>query len=467
MITIGYSTRKHNPKYQEYLQKTCMYKEVQIIEKVNNGDKSLSQVYNEIIDESNNDIVVLLHDDIEFDTNRWGDKVLKGFDKNPEYGILGLAGTKYLSEIGQWWSVPQTMYGIVNHKHDNKKWTSAYSLDIKSEIEETIIVDGLFIALDKNKIKHKFDETIKGFHFYDLGFCLPNHLDKVKVGIMFNVRATHLSIGQTNEQWEHNRVNFIKKYENVLPVDITDSNNDRESFIFIHDQDLIISFEESGRYKSLKKYRYVFVGNGDISKIENKDNVIIARNYLDNLEEYPYFTAFTGWYLLWKNNFIKTKYINLFEYDIILNNYLEQMTSKLIYENVDIIGYVPIPAANFHYIENKDWVEHIFHALKKVYNLDIEKSIKNLLRIKPQLIWASTSNITFKQETFNEFMKWFEPLIPYLKDSKTSGHAFERAISFFYFIKNKKVAITNGILQHIQMDSHKTQGHQVNHDLLQ
>ena len=68
MITIGFSTREHNQNYIDYIQTTCMFKEVEIIEKVNNGDKSLSQVYNEILSESSNDIVVLLHDDLEFDT---------------------------------------------------------------------------------------------------------------------------------------------------------------------------------------------------------------------------------------------------------------------------------------------------------------------------------------------------------------------------------------------------------------
>ena len=121
MITIGYSTRKHNPEYQEYLQKTCMYKEVQIIEKINNGEKSLSEVYNEIMDESIHNIIVLCHDDIEFETNRWGDKLLKHFDKQPEYSIFGLAGSKYLPKNGQWWFVQQMMFVIVNHKKEGKK----------------------------------------------------------------------------------------------------------------------------------------------------------------------------------------------------------------------------------------------------------------------------------------------------------------------------------------------------------
>ena len=83
MITIGFSTRKDNQEYIDYIQKTCMYKEVQVIQKINEGDKSLSQVYNEILNESENDIVVFLHDDLEFETKSWGDKLLRVFSKNP------------------------------------------------------------------------------------------------------------------------------------------------------------------------------------------------------------------------------------------------------------------------------------------------------------------------------------------------------------------------------------------------
>ena len=53
MITIGFSTREHNQNYIDYIQKTCMYKNVEIIEKINNGGKSLSEVYNEILEGAN------------------------------------------------------------------------------------------------------------------------------------------------------------------------------------------------------------------------------------------------------------------------------------------------------------------------------------------------------------------------------------------------------------------------------
>jgi len=64
MITVGYSTRESKPEFIEYLKKSSGYKKLEVIEKINNGDKSLSQVYNEILSEAKTDIVVLCHDDI-------------------------------------------------------------------------------------------------------------------------------------------------------------------------------------------------------------------------------------------------------------------------------------------------------------------------------------------------------------------------------------------------------------------
>jgi hypothetical protein len=464
MITIGYSTRTTKPEFQEYLKKTCKLKNVQVIEKVNNGEKNLSETYNEIISESQYDIIVLCHDDIEFDSKNWGEKLLKNFRKNPEYGILGLAGSKYLDTSSQWWKVPQTMFGIVNHKHEGKKWTSTYSKNINDNIEEVVLVDGLFIALDKTKIVHKFDETIKGFHFYDLGFCVPNHLDDVGVGVMFNIRVTHLSIGQTNQQWENNRIEFSKKYKSSLPIDITDTEQDNQTFICVHDQNIILEYEKNDKFKGLKNYVYLFLGNRDTNLIDNNPKVIIANKFEDNLEDYPYLTAFTGWYLIWKNNLIKTKYITLLEYDTILNDNFEQIISKFIYDDNEMVGYVPVSVNNYHYIDNSDWVSELFSCIKTTYNQNIENTLRVFIKKHPNTYWSSTSNTTFRIDIFNEFMEWFTPLIPQLKHSKTSGHAFERSVSFFYITKNKKMLLTNGLLKHVQMDSHKTQGHNVDYE---
>ena len=217
MITVGYSTRTHNPEFIEYLKKSSGFKKIEVIEKINNGEKSLSEVYNEILSESKTDIVVLCHDDIYFDTNAWYAKLIKHFEKS-DFGIIGMAGTTDMPESGMWWENRKKMVGIVNHEHEGKKWESKYSDSLGNDILETIIVDGLFMAINKKRIKKNFNEDFKGFHFYDIPFCFDNYLEGVKVGVITNIRITHKSIGQTNEQWEENKKLFTEKYKSNLPV---------------------------------------------------------------------------------------------------------------------------------------------------------------------------------------------------------------------------------------------------------
>jgi glycosyltransferase involved in cell wall biosynthesis len=217
MLTIGYSTRKPNPEFTEYLKKSSGFKKINVIEKVNNGEKSLSQVYNEILSESETDIIVFCHDDIYFDTSGWYNKIMKHFDKS-DFGIIGMAGSTSLPSSGQWWEDRKKMIGIVNHEHEGKKWASKYSEDLNKKIKETVMVDGLFFAVNKTKLKSNFIEEFKGFHFYDVVFCFENFLKGVKVGVITDIRITHKSIGQTNEQWEENRKLFVEKYSESLPA---------------------------------------------------------------------------------------------------------------------------------------------------------------------------------------------------------------------------------------------------------
>ena len=87
-------------------------------------------------------------------------------------------------------------------------------------IDNTVIVDGLFFVVDKEKIKCEFDEKVEGFHFYEIDFCFRNYLEGVKIGVTSDIDVTHLSIGQTNEKWEENRKIFAEKYKDNLPAKV-------------------------------------------------------------------------------------------------------------------------------------------------------------------------------------------------------------------------------------------------------
>lgn len=184
---------------------------------INTDGMSLSSVYNLSISYSPSPYMVFMHDDLIMETQGWGFRVLHHLQTGG-YDIIGLAGVrKELPASGIWWEDPRNMVGIVNHLHIGKVYTSAYSNEQGLRVEPVISLDGLFIAANMGVVTHRWDETIPGFHFYDLGFCFPNYLAGHNIGVVTNIRVTHKSIGETNSQWEGNRRLFIEKYADELP----------------------------------------------------------------------------------------------------------------------------------------------------------------------------------------------------------------------------------------------------------
>ena len=186
----------------------------------NHNEYSLPEVYNLAIKEHHDDqaIMVFCHNDIVFKTKDWGKKLLHKFN-HLDYQIIGVAGTTNMPVSGRWWDDRSKMMGIVEHTNGLREWVSEYSKP-HFGIKEVCLIDGLFIAVDTSNITHQFDEEFKGFHFYDLSFCIPNYLDGVNIGIVTDIRILHKSVGMTNQQWEEARIQFAEKYKEELPIKV-------------------------------------------------------------------------------------------------------------------------------------------------------------------------------------------------------------------------------------------------------
>lgn len=180
---------------------------------------SLPQIYNQAIREHNseNTVMVFCHNDITIKTRTWGKLLLNKFN-NTDFSIIGVAGTTYLAETGVWWQDRSKMYGVVEHTDGYKTWVSEYAIPRPGYTKPVVLVDGVFIAADCNVIEHEWDEDFKGFHFYDLSFCLPNYLDGCNIGVTTDIRILHQSVGMTNQLWEDNRKQFVEKYKEELPI---------------------------------------------------------------------------------------------------------------------------------------------------------------------------------------------------------------------------------------------------------
>jgi GT2 family glycosyltransferase len=281
MITIIYSTHKdqnYNNKFKQHLLHTVGLKDVQVLEFVNHNEYSLSQIYNSGLTQSIYDIVVCCHNDIKLEKD-WGKKILNDFYNNPDYGIIGKAGSCYFPESGVYWEkLSQTMVGQVYHHPENhKKWLSRYSPKFPFLIP-VVTIDGLFISFDKTKIKHKFDETIGKFHFYDHLFCVPNYLDGVKIGVTTSFEITHESVGQPNKEFWDSREKFVNKWGTNLPLDL------KPSPIFVPDI-------KRKQFKKYKKVAIVIPTKGKVNMLF--DCIESFQKHCDH-DKYTIFIADTG-----------------------------------------------------------------------------------------------------------------------------------------------------------------------------
>lgn len=336
MITVVYSTHRseeENKKFREHILNNIGVKDPQILEYANMNQYSLAQVYNKGISESIHNIVVCIHNDVKLSKN-WGKKLLSDFEQNPEYGIIGKAGSTHFPESGIYWEkMGQTMVGqVYHHPKGKEKFISQYSPKLDYLIP-VVTIDGLFIAFDKTKIKHTFDESIGKFHFYDHPFCLSNYFDGVKLGVTSSFEITHESVGMPNDEFFKSKDVFLEKYKSKLPLTISP---------------LPPHINPIPKYNNKKKNKVAVI-------IPTKGKVELLFNCIDSFFEHcnpNYFTIFiadTGSSENEKDE-IKNKYLNnpnikLIEYDYynfskinndVVKNHVDDSYSFLLFCNNDI-----------------------------------------------------------------------------------------------------------------------------------
>ncbi len=221
VVSVVISTRNIDDEYLKHVEKMFSHPKTEILIYENDGVNSLTEIYNIGLKESKNDIVVFMHDDLILETPNMTPTIVKLFEKHSNYGIIGIAGTDNLTS-GMWWQNRQNMFGVVGHIHEGKRHVNHYSKGVFNDVlKDVVIVDGLFFMVRKSLLKKEFNEEFKGFHFYDISFCVENFLEGVKIGLTTKFGVTHKSVGATNKQWEKNKLFFEALYGYKLPLTTT------------------------------------------------------------------------------------------------------------------------------------------------------------------------------------------------------------------------------------------------------
>jgi hypothetical protein len=204
-----------------------------------------------------------------------------------------------------------------------------------------------------------------------------------------------------------------------------------QTFIFVHDQYIVLDYLAAGKFNELPNVKYVFLGmrpTDQIGHLVDMGKVIIARDLPDNIEHLPNLVAWTGWYAIARNGLITADIVNLFEYDVNLLGWKQPMAS---------VGYFWHP-----YADNTWWN---YNGIKsELRRLEVSVSSEPL---------PMTSNYTL-------FADKIYPFINTLMASEfdfehdQAGHIVERYCSAYFQFK----VTAAGGLTHLYADSHGTQG---------
>ena len=219
VVVCSRQTDKEKNEFIEHLKETCGYN-VHVMFMINSDGVSLTKIYNDVMTKLETDIVIFIHDDIEFLRKRWGGEIVRLFETYNEYGIIGVAGSAEFDEKGAWWNYDDK-YGQVLHRSNGKSWLTAFSPLLEKDLQEVCMIDGLFIAIHTKRISKTFDEDFSGFNHYDTSFCLSNFIDgKTKIGVTTNIRLAHNSVGETKQNWFDNLQLLNNKFGKYYPIKV-------------------------------------------------------------------------------------------------------------------------------------------------------------------------------------------------------------------------------------------------------
>lgn len=229
--------------YQEYYF-SSLYKNIEEtignipyeIIKINNpGLMGLCQAYNQGAKKAHYNYLLFIHEDILFVTINWGE-ILVNLLKNKEIGVIGIAGSSYVSNSPSfWWSLKETRFSnLIQSFRENKKIIT-YKLEPKYGNSKNVYsLDGVLLACRKEVyLDFPFNEKLKGYHGYDLDFSV-RVASQYKNIVTSEILIHHFSGGNSSQSWFRD---LIKARDNfTIPQDQINNKNYelRNYYIFVH-----------------------------------------------------------------------------------------------------------------------------------------------------------------------------------------------------------------------------------------
>lgn len=151
------------------------------------GDESITKNYNNGMRQAIYRIKVFVHQDVDLGDINWAFKLFKVFSDYPDCGLVGLVGTKKMSDVGMWWETgSQHVVGELFSGKEKADWSymenpngrSFTPVIFPTEVE---CIDGFFMATNA---EIPWDENLPGFHAYDMDYSREVRKHQLKIMVM-------------------------------------------------------------------------------------------------------------------------------------------------------------------------------------------------------------------------------------------------------------------------------------------
>ena len=185
----------------------------------------ICKVYNSCADKSRYDFLCFLHEDVQFDTIGWGEKIVRKLSE-PDCGTIGFAGSKLRTE---------GFYGIglategtwrSNYiQHLNGRWyVGTFENPDCSEFSPVVVLDGMCLFVSRKVWSEiRFDEQkFPGFHLYDLDFSTAVFAAGYVNYVCHTAIVEHFSEGFYTSTWFEATRDYNGKWAEKLPLYVAD-----------------------------------------------------------------------------------------------------------------------------------------------------------------------------------------------------------------------------------------------------
>jgi len=217
MLSIIVSTyrKKYYADLVRSVEETIGKIPYELIPVENAGQFSMCKAYNIGARKAQYPLLCFVHEDVTFRTENWGVVVCEYFEKDENLGALGVAGGNKTSLVTGWASgIPD--WDNMHIYQDSR----LYSFPDKPAYVN--VLDGVLIFTPK-KIWNEivFDESIRGFHFYDLDYTYRVS-QKYRVFVTNVLFINHYSKGNFGKDWIDGAIAYHRR-KNIFTQKPTDA----------------------------------------------------------------------------------------------------------------------------------------------------------------------------------------------------------------------------------------------------